>query len=739
LEADRKKAVFFGSVPIYVYDIGDNEAESACIAMLSHTDLASDVAIAEAFGVHRNTVGRLARRLATEGMAAVVPAKRGPKGPHKVTSGVVEIIEAECTRMSAPALVDLIAERTGVQLSRSHVKRLARAHRPVQQELIGLDRSSDDEAEATGGELADPDASNDAPPGDDGGGWSAEEADDDLTLRSDAGLPAVLGEHSLLEGYDPPPAPPERTEGRYMGLSLYFPAISALGLVEVARQVFSLPRSILFGVRAVVLSVFFLTLLRKPTLESAKHLRRVEFGALMGTERASCVKTLRRKLDALVLQRRAAEFGRRLARRWVEQGVVASAYLYVDGHMKIYSGKHKLQQMWNSQRRMPLPGIQTYFVGDQDGRPLLFLTDDLSANLAKAMPRIIKEIRKVVGDRPFTVIFDRGGYDAGLFQWLTTEDVGFITYQKANPKLPDSAFTRREARFESRRVRFYLAEDSVTIKRTGPWRRMVLRTKDGHQTPVLTNLGPEIGSARICCLMFARWRQENLFKYLGAHHGLDQLVAYRFEPAEAQKLVPNPERKRLDCHIAEVRKQAKALKAALGDAVLDEPKWRGRSVHGLKVAQAGAVSDLRALQAKIDALVARRAELPKQVTVAESGTGREIPRREHKAIIERIKLSAYNAEEWLLDRLVHHYPHPEDVRDLLRSFAELSGEIRTTQDGITITLDPPDTPIHRRALRGLVADLNAAGATYPGTTIPVTYHVALHESEVNMHHFEVVA
>jgi hypothetical protein len=39
-----------------------------------------------------------------------------------------------------------------------------------------------------------------------------------------------------------------------MGLALYFPAIKALGLVDAARQSFSLPRSVIFGVRAVTLS-----------------------------------------------------------------------------------------------------------------------------------------------------------------------------------------------------------------------------------------------------------------------------------------------------------------------------------------------------------------------------------------------------------------------------------------------------------------------------------------------------
>jgi len=72
----------------------------------------------------------------------------------------------------------------------------------------------------------------------------------------------------------------------------------------------------------------------------------------------------------------------------------------------------------------------------------------------------------------------------------------------------------------------------------------------------------------------------------------------------------------------------------------------------------------------------------------------------------------------------------DEIRQRLRSFAELSGEIRSTAQGVVKTLDPPDTPIYRRALHSLCADLSQLGATFPGTDLPVSYQAALHHSEV---------
>ena len=121
--------------------------------------------------------------------------------------------------------------------------------------------------------------------------------------------------------------------------------------------------------------------------------------------------------------------------------------------------------------------------------------------------------------------------------------------------------------------------------------------------------------------------------------------------------------------------------------------------------------------------------MPTHVTVAELDQPREIIKLEHKHIVDRIKICAYNAEEWLLDRLVDHYPNRHDMRDLLRAFTQLSSHIDTTDTGVEVTLDPPDTPAHRRALAGLIDQLNTHDTVYPGTNLPVTYHLAVHQSE----------
>jgi len=691
-------------MPIHLFDPDDRAETAYVMGSLAAIGGASKVEIGRAFGVHRNTVERVRQRLETGGMRAVVPAKPGPKGPHKVTPEVRAVV-FENSKLSSAEVSRLVFEKLGVRLSPVYVRQLRGQAAYHQAELQLPDNCSSQEEKAE-------------PAGDQA-----------VSVKAEPRLEVAAAgqEQELSSAFEPAAVVPTVARGRYMGTVLYYPALEVLGLVDAARKCFRLPRSELFGVRAVTLTLFFLTLLSQTTVEVAKHLRRFEFGPVIGAGRAPAVKTLRRKLTELVQQNGAGLFQELLVKRWVEQAVIATAYLYVDGHMKAYHGKRKLAECWNSQRRMPLPGMLAHFVNDVQGRPLLFVTEEANVTLAKAMPRVVKAIRKVLGDRHFTVIFDRGGYDGNLFTWLRKEKLDFITYQKGDPQLPRERFSRHETKFEGKKLRFWIAEDQVSVAGSGPWRRIVVRTANGHQTPILTSL-TELPAAKVAVLMFARWRQENFFKYMGEHMGLNQLLGYAHQEADGSQLVPNPQRQGVERELKRKRQYLAKLLSKLGQVVLAEPRDSDSPTPRLKVAQQRQVKQARDLEAQIAELLVQRSALPTHVPLQDAG-GREVMRLQQKAIIDRVKMTAYNAEEWMLERLAPHYHNPHDIRQLLRSFAELSGEIRSTAQGIVVTLDPPDTPLHRRALRGLCADLSELGATFPGTDIPVSYQVALHHSE----------
>jgi transposase len=729
--------IFAGPMAVFRFNVNDKAGRQLAIATLSRMDLADDDEIAAAFGVHRNTVGRLAKKLVEGGVGALL-ARSSPPPPVRTTLNdeARALIAAHAATMAPKEITELIATTCGIRISVSQVRRLARAWR--QEHLFDDD---DDPSTPNGGGGASPEL---AVPGQEPGGGAipgaGEAPSDPLATTTGYEPPMVLPvvrvpadeaqEPATTTGYEPPVGLPASVRGRHVGLALFYPALAALGLVEAARECFSLKAAERFGVRAVTLSLFFLYALGGSTVEAAKHLTRESLGALVGAGRAPCVKTLRRKLAELVPQKMAGQFLERLSRTFVASGIVGTAYLYVDGHLQVYTGKAKLAHQWSTRHRIACRGLMRYFVNDEQGRPLLFVPEALSGSLAKALPAVVEAVREILGERPFTLIFDRGGYDAKLFAWLKRQGIDFITYQKGDPALAKEAFGRREARFEGKRVRFWIAEDQILFAKTGPWRRVVVRTKSGHQTPILTSLGPEVGAARIACLMFARWRQENFFRYLRSHLGIDALVSYAFGAAPGETLIANPERKALDRLIAAKKKELAAARALLGEALAAAPATRSAGLRGLRAAESETLRAVEALEADLELLKTRRWMLATHVPLAEADTDADVALLEAKTIVDAIKIAAYNAEEWLTDRLANHYRNPHDIRDLLRNFIHLSGEITTTSAGVSVRLDAPDTPAHRRALEGLCEELNALRAPFPGTDLPVSYQVVVHQVRV---------
>src|SRR6202022_2985543 len=121
---------------------------------------------------------------------------------------------------------------------------------------------------------------------------------------------------------------------RYLGLTLFYPALQVVGLLELAAEVYQLAGRLRFGVHQVFTQLFCLALLQEPTVERVKRVLRGDLGVVMGCSRAACVKTLRRKLEMLSRQRQAVRLGTRLARHWLDVGLLKASHLYAASPVK---------------------------------------------------------------------------------------------------------------------------------------------------------------------------------------------------------------------------------------------------------------------------------------------------------------------------------------------------------------------------------------------------------------------
>src|SRR5207245_11216711 len=82
-------------------------------------------------------------------------------------------------------------------------------------------------------------------------------------------------------------------------------------------------------------------------------------------------------------------------------------------------------------RRHPAsPSSTDYWVNARSGDPLLVITGEVDAALTRALPRLLREVRDVVGERRVTIVFDRGGWSPKLFGTMIKDGFDLLTYRK---------------------------------------------------------------------------------------------------------------------------------------------------------------------------------------------------------------------------------------------------------------------------------------------------------------------
>jgi hypothetical protein len=93
-----------------------------------------------------------------------------------------------------------------------------------------------------------------------------------------------------------------------------------------------------------------------------------------------------------------------------------------------------------------------------------------------------------------------------------------------------------------------LAERGTRLS-NGLWVRQVRKLSAGGKQTAILSTDYEADYTRLAASMFARWSQENFFKYMREHYGLDRLVEYGTEAVPDSVRVVNPAWRQLDSQV----------------------------------------------------------------------------------------------------------------------------------------------------------------------------------------------
>ena len=470
-----------------------------------------------------------------------------------------------------------------------------------------------------------------------------------------------------------------------------------------------------------------MALLRIKRPEHLKERDPAAFGRLLGLDRAPEVKTLRRRLTRLAAHHRAEQLGAELARLRVDQRGHLMGFLYVDGHVRAYHGQRTiLSNAYVTRRHLAMPASTDYWVNDRSGDPLLVITGEVDAALTKAFPRLLREVRDVVGERRVTIVFDRGGWSPKSFGTMISQGFDLLTYRKGRcRRIREGRFIRRRAKLDGCWVSYLLHDQPVRFLKGKLRLRQVTRLcEDGHQIQLITSRW-DLRDIEVAYRMFDRWRQENFFKYMREEFLLDALVDYRVEPEDPTRTIPNPERRALDKEIRAARADLAKLEGEYGAAAADNAEQRRPTMRGFKIAHRKLGQRLRIARARVARLVDQRRDVLERVEVRDLNERAVVKlATERKHLTDIIKMVAYQAESDLLALLRPHYARADqEGRTLLHELFATAGDIRASDSELQITLAPLSSPHRTHAAQALCEMLDQTQTTFPGSRLRLRFAV----------------
>jgi hypothetical protein len=512
-----------------------------------------------------------------------------------------------------------------------------------------------------------------------------------------------------------------------VGVLSALPCLVESGLFRISRKLYGEIGPAFYGLRTTLLTLLLMALLRVKRPEHLKERDPAAFGRILGLDRAPEVKTLRRRLTRLAAHHCAEQLGAELARLRVDQRGRLMGFLYVDGHVRAYHGQRAItSRAYVARRHLAMPASTDYWINDRSGDPLLVITGEVNAALTKALPRLLGEVRDLVGERRVTIVFDRGGWSPKLFGTMIKDGFDLLTYRKGRcRRVNERRFIRRRAKLDGCWVDYLLHDQPVRFLKGRLRLRQVTRLcDDGHQTQVITSRY-DLRDIEVAYRMFERWRQENFFKYMREEFLLDALVDYQIEPEDPTRTIPNPERRALDQEIRAARADLAKLERVYGAAAADSAERRQPTMRGFKIAHGRLGKQLRTARGRVARLFEQRRGLPTRVEVRELNERAVVKlATERKHLTDIIKMVAYQAESDLLALLRPHYARADqEGRTLLHELFATAGDIRVCDSELHITLAPLSSPHRTHAAQALCEVLDQTATIFPGSRLRIRFAV----------------
>jgi len=501
----------------------------------------------------------------------------------------------------------------------------------------------------------------------------------------------------------------------------------------------------------ILLLLAFMGLCRIKNAEQLREHAPGEFGKLLGLDRVPEVRCLRTKVKGLAEQESVESWAAYLSRQWMESEPEAAGTLYIDGHVRVYHGHlTKLPKRHVSREKLCLRGITDYWVNDGTGRPFFVVEKTVDPGLLKTLeqnivPRLLKDIPNQPSAQElkqnkwacrFILVFDREGYSPGFFRKMWNKyRIACMTYHKfPGEDWPHEIFSSQDVTLPSgEKITMKLAElgSLVGAGKQAMWMREVRKLTDsGHQTSIITT-AYELELTAVSGRMFSRWCQENFFRYMKHHYGLDMLQEYGLTPLSDTEKVVNPDRRQQEGQRNSIQSKLNYRLARFAAMEL-HPVEKKDEMEDLKYKKwerkrAELLEEIEHYENTLKIIKEKLSQTSKHITLQELNDEDRfeqlLPGK--KRLIDTVNMIAYRAETALAALLTSSTIDFPMARQLLQTLFMTEADILPNKEKkqLRVRVHSTSRPASNRAIVKLFEHLNQTELSYPGTNLRLIYEL----------------
>jgi hypothetical protein len=521
------------------------------------------------------------------------------------------------------------------------------------------------------------------------------------------------------------------------GVLFLLPALLSQGLLKT-KEVYHFPPSHYYGLESIVLTLAFMALSRIKNPEQLKQCKPGEIGRIIGLDRVPEVKCLRDKINSLSQQKQASHLNNLLIQQWYQADTKEDAdFLYIDGHVRIYYGhKANLPLKFVSRQKLCLSATTEYWVNDAKGLPVMMVMGELTEKLQTAIehsiiPQLI-EANLLSTDYQqahipqCTFVFDREAYEPEFFHRLwSVYKIAIITYRKnVKDSWSVNDFNTKAVSVSGQSINMDLCEQKTEL---GGYQFREIRRLgiNGHQTAIITT-HPSIDTSTVAGRMFARWSQENFFRYLIQDYDFDKMISFGVETIDPKKTIVNPEYRKLSHQLKKIREKIQRVSSKfypLVEQIIDGdleqlPQITDKQMQYKHLLEKYAIQEKNILH--------QRELHPPRITLEQMPENQRYNKlkTESKLLMNVIKMICYRAESAVASILAPFLENADNekrmlVKQIIESNADIIPDYQ--KNTLTVVLYSLSAPRYNNAVKTLNILLNQTETVFPGSNLTMIF------------------